>query len=212
MVADEGAELAAKVRGVAQGAVPVANDGLSDQGSEVVVILPADTLDGKGNVSRGDGVVTESDLRADELGLALLLSGNAGGGRGGEVAEVLLSELDELLVRDTTGADQNHAVSSVVGLDVVDQVLALDALDVLLRSEDGAAEGVALESGGVQVVEDNLLELLVDLLLLTQDHITLPLDGGGLQLGVLEDVGQDVNGLRNVRVEGLGVVDGVLPL
>ena len=216
MVADEGAELAAEVWRVAQGAVPVANDGLGDQGSEVVVILPADTLDGNGNVRRRDGVVTESDLGADEIGLALLLSGDRGGGRAGrlagKVAEVLLGQLHELLVGHTTSANEDHAVRGVVGLDVVDQVLALDALDVLLGSEDGAAEGLALERGGVQVVEDDLLELLVDLLLLTQDHITLPLDRGGLQLGVLEDVGQDVNGLRNVRVEGLGVVDGVLPL
>lgn len=213
---DEGAELAAKVRGVAHGTVPVTDDGLSDKSSEVVVILPANTLDSKGNVGGGNGVVTDSHLRANELGGALLLSGDSRGGGGvrlaGEATEVLLSEADELVVRDTTGTNENHAVSGVVGLDVVDQVITLDALDVLLGSKDGAAERLVLVSSSVQVVENDLLELLVDLLLLTQDHVSLPLDSGRLELGVLKDIGKDVNGLGDVGVEGLGVVDSVFAL
>ena len=65
---------------------------------------------------------------------------------------------------------------------------------------------------GVQVVEDNLLELLVNLLLLAQDDITLALDSGLLELRVLEDVGQDVDCSWDVGVEGFGVVDGVFSL
>lgn len=216
LVVDERAELAAQVGGVAHGAVPVADDGLGDEGSEVVIILPADTLNSESNVGRGDGVITESDLRSDELGGTLLLSrkGNSGRGRGlvGETAEVLLGESDELLMRDTTSTDQNHAIGSVVGLDVVEEVVAVDGLDVLLRAEDGATQGLALESGGVEVVENDLLKLLVNLLLLTQDHITFTLNGAGLELRVLKDVSEDVDGLGNVGVEGLGVVDGVFSL
>jgi hypothetical protein len=216
VVADVGAELAAKERRLAHGTVPVADDGLSNEGSEVVIVLPADTLNGKSDVGGGDGVVTETNLRADELGGALLLGGKGegSGGRGlvGEATEVLLSEADELLVGDTTSTNQNHAVGGVVGLDVVGQVLAGDGLDVLLGAEDGATEGLALVSGGVEVVEDNLLELLVNLLLLAQDNITLTLNGSGLELGVLEDIGEDVDGLGDIVVEGLGVVDGVLAL
>jgi hypothetical protein len=62
------------------------------------------------------------------------------------------------------------------------------------------------------VVEDNLLELLLHLLRLAQDNVALPLDGGLLELGVLEDVLQDVDALGDVLVEGLGEVDGVLAL
>ena len=213
---NKGAELAAEEGRVAHGTVPVTNDGLGDEAGEVVIILPANTLDGKGNVGSGDGVVTETDLRADELGGALLLGGEGqgSGGRGlaGEGTEVLLSQADELLVGDTTSTNKDHAVSSVVGLDVVGQVLAGDGLDVLLGAEDGATEGLTLESGGVEVVEDNLLELLVNLFLLTEDDITLALDSSGLKLGVLEDIGEDVDGLGNIVIEGLGVVDGVLAL
>lgn len=213
---DEGAELAAKVGRVAHGTVPVTDNGLSNQGGEVVVILPADTLDGDGDVGGGDGVVTDTDLRTNKVGLLLLGVGNGLSGRSwgshGDVAEVLLGELDELLVRNTTRANEDHAVSGVVGLDVVGQVITADGLDVLLGAEDGATKGLVHESGGVQVVEDNLLKLLVNLLLLAKNDVALALNGLGVELGVLENVGKDVDGVGDVRVEGLGVVDGVLAL
>lgn len=40
VLVDEGAELAAEVRSVAHGAVPVSDNGLGDKSSEVVVVLP----------------------------------------------------------------------------------------------------------------------------------------------------------------------------
>jgi hypothetical protein len=213
---NEGAELAAKVGGVAHGTVPVADDGLGNKGSEVVVVLPADTLDGKSDVSSGKSIITDTDLGSNELGLALLLSGDGGKGGGwglaGERTKVLLSELDELLVGNTTSTNEDHAVSSVVGLDVVGQVVAGDGLNVLLGAEDGAAKGLVLVSGSVKVVEDNFLELLVNLLLLTEDHVPLTLNGSGLELRVLQNIGEDIDGLGDIVVEGLGVVDSVLPL
>jgi hypothetical protein len=216
VVADVGAKLAAEERRLAHGTVPVTDNSLGDQSGEVVIILPANTLDGESNVSGGDGVVAETDLGADELGGALLLGseGQGSGGRGlaGEATEVLLGESHELLVGNATSTDQDHAVSGVVGLDVVGQVVPGDGLDVLLGAEDGASKGLGLVSSGVKVVEDNLLKLLVNLLLLAQDHITLTLNGTSLELGVLKDIGEDVDGLGDIVVEGLGVVDSVLPL
>lgn len=171
LVVDEGAQLAAEVGGVAHGTVPVADDGLGDKGSEVVIILPADTLNSESNVSGGDGVITESDFRPNELGSTLLLGrkGDSGRGRGlaWESTEVLLGELDELLMRNATSTNQNHAISGVVGLDVLKKVVAVDGLNVLLRPEDGAAKGLALESGSMEMVENNFFELLVNLLLFT---------------------------------------------
>lgn len=129
-----------------------------------------------------------------------------------QVGEVLLGKLNHLLVRDATSANENHSVGGVVRLDVVLEVGPLDALNVLLGSEDGASEGLALESGSVQVVEDDFLELLVDLFLFAENDITFALDGLVLQLGVLEDIGENVDGGGDVIVEGLGVVDGVFAL
>ena len=216
VVADVVAELATKERRLAHGTVPVADDSLSNESGEIVVILPADTLNGKSDVGRGNGVVAKTNLGTDELGGTLLLSSNGEGSRGGRLAgkatEVLLSKTNELLVGNTTSTNEDHAVSSVVGLDVVRQVLAGDGLDVLLGAKDGATEGLALVGGSVEVVKNDLLKLLVNLLLLTQDHVTLTLNGGGLKLGVLEDIGENVDGLGDIVIESLGVVDSVFAL
>lgn len=216
LVVHDGAKLAAKIRRVAHGTVPVTNDGLGDQAGEVVIVLPAQTLDGKGNVGRGKSVITESDFGADELGSPLLLKRESLGGRGrglaGEATEVLLGQSDELLVGDTTSTNQDHAVRGVVGLDVVGQVVTGDGLDVLPGTKDGTTEGLSLERGGVEVVENNLLQLLVNLLLLAQDDVPLALNRARLQLGVLKNICKDVDGLGNIVVERLGVVDGVFPL
>jgi hypothetical protein len=60
------------------------------------------------------------------------------------------------------------------------------------------------------MVKHDLLILLVDLLLFAQDDVALTLDGATFKLGVLEDVGDDVDGLGNVLAEALGIVDGLL--
>jgi hypothetical protein len=125
---------------------------------------------------------------------------------------VLLGEVDELLVGNAASSDEHHAVGGVVSLDVCLQVGALDALDVLLGAENGAAEGLVLEGGGVEVVEDDFLELLVNLLLFAEDDVALALDGLGLELGVLQNIGENVDSCGDVGVEGLGVVDGVFSL
>lgn len=143
MVVDEARKLAAHVRRLAHCAVPVADDGLRDQCGEVVVVLPAHTFYRNGDVCCGDRVVADTDLRADELRLALLLSGDLSGvGRWRarlQAAKVLLGQLDEVLVGNATGADQHHAVCGVVGLDVVDKILTVDGENVLAGTEDCAA-------------------------------------------------------------------------
>jgi hypothetical protein len=115
-------------------------------------------------------------------------------------------------VGDTTGSNENHTVSSVVVLDVVGKLGSGDVADVLARAENGAAKGLVLESSGVEVIENNLLDLLLNLLGLSEDNVALTLDGGLLELGVLENIGENVDTLRNIRVESLGEVDGVFAL
>lgn len=62
------------------------------------------------------------------------------------------------------------------------------------------------------MIENNLLNLLLNLLRLAQDDIALTLNGGLLKLGVLQNVGQDVDALGHIGVEGLGKIYGVLAL
>lgn len=64
----------------------------------------------------------------------------------------------------------------------------------------------------MEVVENNLVQLLLDLLGFAQDHIAFPLNGGLLELGVLEDIGENVDALGNIGVESSGEVDGVFTL
>jgi hypothetical protein len=125
---------------------------------------------------------------------------------------VLLSQLNKLLMGNAASADEDHAVSGVVVLDVVGELGSGNIADVLARAQDGAAQRLVLESSGVQVVENHLLNLLLDFLRLAKDDIALALNGRLLELGVLQDIGQDVDALRNVGVEGLGEVNCVLAL
>jgi hypothetical protein len=213
VLVDPAAELAALVGSLANSLVVVADNSLSNESSEVIIGVPADTLNGEGDVGSRHGIISDTDIRAHEV--SLLLGAEVGTGlgtAGGETGKVLLSKLNELLVGDTTGSNENHAVSSVVVLDVVGKLGSGDVADVLARAENGAAKGLVLESSSVEVIENNLLDLLLNLLGLAEDNVALTLDGGLLELGVLENIGENVDALRNIRVESLGEVDGVLAL
>lgn len=69
-----------------------------------------------------------------------------------------------------------------------------------------------LVSSGVEMVEYNLIELLLDLLGLAKDDVALAFDRGSLELRVLKDVGQDIYRLGHIGVEGSGEVDGAFAL
>jgi len=120
VLVNNAAELAALVGGVAESLVVVANDGLGDESGEVIRIAPAHTLNSDSNVGSGDGVVTDSDVGPDKIGLLLGEEVGLGvGAPGGETGEVLVGHIDELVVGDAAGTNKNHAVGSVVVLDVV---------------------------------------------------------------------------------------------
>lgn len=95
VLVDVAAQLAALVGSIAHGLVVVADDGLGNQSSEVVVRVPADTLNGEGNVGSAESVVTDTDVRADEV--SLLLGQNVGltlNALGGDASKVLLGKLN----------------------------------------------------------------------------------------------------------------------
>lgn len=62
----------------------------------------------------------------------------------------------------------------------------------------------------MQMVENDFFQLLVNLLLFPKNNISLPLDSRVLQLGVLKDVTDDIDGDGNILAETLGVVHGLL--
>lgn len=85
----------------------------------------------------------------------------------------------------------------------------LSWMSALVNSDLTALGGLTLESGLVEVIEYNFLELLVDFLLFPQNNIPLPLDRTSVQFRVLQDIRQDVDSSRDILVECLGVVDGL---
>jgi len=150
VLVNKAAKLAALMGGIAHGLVVVANDCLSDESSEEVVRVPADTLDSDSNVGGGHGVITNTDIGANEV--SLLPGQDIGFGFGspaGETGKVLLGKLYQPLVRDATGGSEYHAIGRVVVLDVVGELGAGDVKDVLAGSQDSAAERLLLESSGM---------------------------------------------------------------
>lgn len=224
---DDVGQPAAQEGARAQRPVPVTKDALHDEHGPVVGRLPSDTLDGDGEVDGVHRVVADADFGADKLGggVGLAAEGDGVGGHG-EGGKVLFGELDEGVVLDGAGADEGHPVGGVVFGNVGLEVRLGNRVDVFLGAEDGVSErgawqgsakqrGVGgrrhtLEGDRVQVVKDDLFILLLDLFLLPQNHVALPLNRRLFELGVLENVGQDVDRLGDVLVERLGVVDGLL--
>lgn len=68
-----------------------------------------------------------------------------------------------------------------------------------------------LESDSVQVVKDNFFQLFVNFLLLSKDDVAFALNGGSIQLGVLQNVANDIDRGRNVLPEAFRIVNGLLP-
>lgn len=53
---------------------------------------------------------------------------------------MFLGQRNELLVIDGTGSDQDHTICSVVGLDVVGEIVTFDRENIGFRAKDGSAE------------------------------------------------------------------------
>lgn len=130
---------------------------------------------------------------------------------------------------NTTRCGEDHTRSSVVLLDVLLKIFLLERVDVFLGAEDGAAESLVAVGGGVQVIKDDFLSLLdtpkkkerktgqqkvflkknwleyllVNLLHLAKNHVTLSLNRRRVELGVLENIGEDVDSLGHVLLEDL---------
>ena len=139
------------------------------------------------------------------------VNGNLMGDINSNFAKVLLSELTEFSMVDSTSAGKHHAGSLVVGLNIVDQVVPGDRLDILGGAQDGSAKRSALVGDCVKMVENNLLQVHLDLLHLSQDNTTLTLNLLLAEGGVGQDVTQDLDGSVKVARQTLCVEDGLLP-
>ena len=135
------AELGAEQWRGTETTVPVTEDGRHDEHRPVVRAPPSDGFDGEGNVEGVHRVVSDSDFGTgeDRGGSGLTAEGD-GVGRGGEGSKVLLGELDELFVGNSTGTDETHSVGGVVVANESGEVITGHVLDVLLWAEDGVSK------------------------------------------------------------------------
>jgi hypothetical protein len=62
----------------------------------------------------------------------------------------------------------------------------------------------------MKMIKDDLFKLLVNLLLLSKNDITLSLNGWRLEFRILKNVGNDINGNRNILSEALCIVHCLL--
>jgi len=128
----------------AEGAVPVAEDGLEDEHREVVRRAPAHALDRERKVDRRHRVVPDAHLRTHKVRPRVQRAAQPRrlGGHG-QPGKVFLGELHERRVVYAARTDEHHPVRSVVRLNVLLEIGAFDRLDVFARTEDGAAEWLA---------------------------------------------------------------------
>ena len=68
-----------------------------------------------------------------------------------------------------------------------------------------------LESDSVQVVKDNFFQLFVNFLLLSKDDVAFTLNSSSIQLGVLQNVANNIDRGRDVLPKAFRVVNGLLP-
>lgn len=108
-----------------------------------------------------------------------------------------------------TGSSNDHARGSVVSLDVTAQIIPGQAADILFRSQDGSTQRRTLEGGSMQMVQNKFFLVLVNFGHFSQNDITFTLNGGALELGVEQDVGDDLDSLANVLLENLSKVGGL---
>ena len=158
-----------------------------------------------------------ANLRAGEANAARNVGNRSTAVLRVQFSEVLLRQLHELLVANTAGACQHHARWLVVHLKKVDQLLTRhrpaqgtelhggppndkNALDILRWTEDSTHEWRALISGLMHIVEDNLLQILFDLLHLTQYNALLALDRIRRQRAILQNVSKNLHHCRRRRV------------
>mmetsp|Transcript_1904 Transcript_1904/g.2747 ORF Transcript_1904/g.2747 Transcript_1904/m.2747 type:complete len:235 (-) Transcript_1904:419-1123(-) len=125
-------------------------------------------------------------------------------------AEVLLNQVDELLVIDGTGADNDDILAEVVALVEVSDHLAVDLANVVNVTENGLAHHVIAIDVEVDVFHEGFLRVLVRSFKLLPDGVLLDLEVVVIIHTIAEHVTEDLNTARNAIRETQGVVESVL--
>ena len=106
---------------------------------------------------------------------------------------------------DVAGSQRDHPFGAVVAVHEGAQLLRREGFHGLGRAEDRASDRLVAEGGFGEMVEDDVVGRVVRGADLLQDHVLFALELVGIELGVRQDVGKDVDGKRHVVAEHAGV-------
>ena len=124
--------------------------------------------------------------------------------------ERLFDQAAELRVIEIAGGRDDHVRRDVGVVEILPQRLLIERLDGLRDAENRPAERMALPVGLGEDFVDQIVGRVLDHLDLFENHLLLAFDVVFLERGVKDDVGEDVERERQVLVEHLDVIAGVL--
>ncbi len=116
----------------------------------------------------------------------------AGAGRG-EVAEMRLGLSDDGVVIEIAGGRQDHRSCAVMIAHIAGNGLAAEGADQLGGAQDRAPDRLVRKGGGLEMVEDDVVGRVYRLADLLHHHRLLAGQLVGIEAGILQDVGQDID-------------------
>mmetsp|Transcript_13935 Transcript_13935/g.21007 ORF Transcript_13935/g.21007 Transcript_13935/m.21007 type:complete len:260 (-) Transcript_13935:147-926(-) len=111
------------------------------------------------------------------------------------------------MIRDTSSRHHHHIIRGIIRIDILEQIFARDALNVVHRAENGASQRTILKTILMQMIENELfLRLAVHILHLLQDHASLALNCLLVQQRITQNIRQNVHRLIGVFTQHLRII------
>ena len=107
--------------------------------------------------------------------------------------EVLLYQVNELLMANTTGTYNNHVLTEVVGLEEINDHIAVDLIYVINVTKDGLAHHVLSENIEVDIFHQGLHMIVIGCLQLLPDSFLLHLKVVVVVIGVADHIAENLN-------------------
>lgn len=164
-------------------------------------------------IGKSNGGDTDADVNLFEVALGFENDGRRGCGngvgyieiRGRKFAEFFFDEVEYFLVRDIAGRGDEKMIGSEPVLEAAAEGFALKFANGVGCAENGAAKRViGPEAAGEDVVEKIFRVVHVHLDFF-EDDLAFFLDIFGIEFGAQDEIGENVEGNREMGVEDFGV-------
>ena len=181
---------------------------LEEQESVVVFVLD------------GGSIVEDTDVRVDHLIItdeeergsqerSLGVNGFHGGGLG-NASEGLVNLVNELVVVDGTGSNNNDVITEVVSSSVASEHISVEVLKLVSLTLDGLAEHVVSEGVEVGVLQSGVLVVLSGGRVLSGELLLGELNLSGVEGSVGEGITEERHSSADITLEDLEAEGGLL--